>query len=73
MRSLFLDYPSVDADGDFLADLFNLKNEDLEINLPVTVSDNKGLELLFPKWLSGIFYLQIQVGSESIRRRIWIQ
>ncbi len=73
IRSLFLEYPTVDVNGDFLADLFNLKNEALEINLPVIVSDKKGIELSFPEWLSGIFYLKIQAGSESILRRISIQ
>ena len=73
MISLFLEYPTVDVDGDILAGLFNYRNESLDINLPVTVSKQVGVKFLFPEWLSGIFYLKIQAGSESILRRIAIQ
>ncbi|MDQ3015260.1 MAG: hypothetical protein M3R25_00835 [Bacteroidota bacterium] len=73
MRSLFLEFPEVDIQCNILADLFSLKNESLNIALSVTIDSKKGIELSFPAWLSGMFYVKIQSGAESILRKIAIQ
>ena len=73
MRSLFLEYPRMDERVDVLADLFNLQQVDMKVNLPVLTADSHGIELKFPTWLTGVFYLKIQDGDRSFLRKIAIQ
>jgi hypothetical protein len=73
MRSLWIEYPRMDIKDEILAGLFNLHKVDLNIDLPVLASDTKGIELKLPSFLSGIFYLKIQDGDQSVLRRIAIQ
>ncbi len=73
MRSLLVEYPRMDKREDVLAALFNLHQVDLKINLPVLSADKHGIEIKFPDFLSGIFYLKIQDGEQSFLRQIAIQ
>lgn len=73
MRSLFLEYPRVDTPSNILADLFDLQQVNMKINLPVLSSDTAGIELKFPTWLKGMFYLKIQDGDHSFQKKIAIQ
>jgi hypothetical protein len=73
MRSLLVEYPRMDSPNDILAGLFNLHQVDLKIKLPVLSADARGVEIKFPSFLSGIFYLKIQDGDQSILRKIAIQ
>ena len=73
MRSLFIEYPRTNEEADILADLFNLRQVYMNISLPVLNADSKGIEVKLPTWLTGIFYLKIQDGDNSIFKRIAIQ
>jgi len=73
MRSLFIEYPRKAEDVDIMADLFNLRQVYMNISLPVLMADSKGIEVKLPSWLTGIFYLKIQDGENSILKRIAIQ
>jgi len=73
MRSLLIEYPRSQQDVDILADLFNLRQVYMNISLPVLAANSKGIEVKLPSWLSGIFYLKIQDGDQSILKRIAIQ
>ena len=73
MRSLFLEYPRMDEKANVLADLFSLQQVDMKVNLPILAADTHGIELKFPSWLTGIFYLKIQDGNRSFLRKIAIQ
>lgn len=73
MRSLLIEYPRNNEDSDILADLFNLRQVYMNISLPVLNADSKGIEVKLPTWLTGIFYLKIQDGDNSIFKRIAIQ
>lgn len=73
MRSLHLEYNRMDQVNDILADLFDLQQVDMKIDLPVLSSDTTGIELKFPNWLTGIFYLKVQDGEQSFLKRVSIQ
>ena len=73
MRSLYIEYPRINEEADILADLFNLRQVYMNISLPVLKADSKGIEVKLPTWLTGIFYLKIQDGDNSIFKRIAIQ
>jgi hypothetical protein len=73
MKSLFIEYPRTEEEVDILADLFNLRQVYLNISLPVLAADANGIEVKLPSWLTGIFYLKIQDGENSIFRKIAIQ
>jgi hypothetical protein len=63
----------MDMNEEVFAGLFNLHKVDLKINLPVLASDTKGIAFRLPSFLSGIFYLKIQEGDQSVLRKIAIQ
>ena len=73
MRSLFIEYPRNTEGENILADLFNLRQVYMNISLPVLTADATGIEVKLPAWLTGIFYLKIQDGEQSIFKRIAIQ
>ena len=75
MRSLFFEYPRVDipALSDIEADVFTLQNEDMEINLPVVIADQTGIEFKLPAGLSGMFMLKVRDGKRSFSHRIALQ
>lgn len=73
MRSLYIEYPRKDEEVDILADLFNLRQVYMNISLPVLAADINGIEIKLPAWLTGIFYVKIQDGDNSILKRIAIQ
>lgn len=73
MRSLWIEYPRKDKQDNILAGLFNLQHVDMKISLPVLTADAEGIEIKFPSFLSGIFYLNIQDGEDTFLRRIALQ
>lgn len=73
MRSLHLEYPRLDGRTNILADLFDFQQVDMNVNLPILSSNTTGIELNFPTWLTGIFYLKIQDGDQSFLKKIAIQ
>lgn len=73
MRSLHLEYSRLDVTTKVLADLFDLQQVDMKVNLPILSSNTTGIELNFPTWLTGIFYLKIQDGDQSFLQKIAIQ
>lgn len=73
MRSLLLEYPRVDIRSNVLANLFDWQQVDMKINLPILSADTAGIELKFPVWLTGMFYLKIQDGEHSFLKKIAIQ
>jgi hypothetical protein len=73
MRSLFIEYPRGEENENILADLFSLKQVYLNITLPVVNMHAHGIEVKFPTWLTGIFYLKIQDGEHSFLKRVAIQ
>ena len=73
MRSLFIEYPRLDEKVKVLADLFNLQQVNLKVNLPILSADKDGIALEWPATLNGVFYIKIQDGNQSILKRIAIQ
>lgn len=73
MRSLFFEYSRTDAKENVLADLFNMQQVDMKVNLPILSANTNGIELKFPSWLTGMFYLKIQDGDQSFLKKIAIQ
>ena len=73
MKSLFIEYPRRADDENIFADLFNLKQVYLNITLPVIKATSSGIEVSFPTWLTGIFYLKIQDGDVSFLKRVAVQ
>ncbi len=73
MRSLLVEYPRVDTRSNVLAVLIDLQKVNMKINLPVLSADTTGIELKFPTWLTGMFYLKIQDGEQSFQKKIAIQ
>ncbi len=73
MKSLFLEYPRNEGQVDLWADLFNFHKVDMKIDLPILTADANGIEIKFPSWLTGIFYLKIQDGEKAFLERISIQ
>ncbi|HZV68115.1 MAG TPA: hypothetical protein VFG10_01155 [Saprospiraceae bacterium] len=73
MRSLLLEYPRMNERSNVLVDLFDLQKVDMKVNLPVLSADTSGIELKFPSWLTGMFYLKVQDGEQSFLRKIAIQ
>ena len=73
MRSLTLEYPRVNPGNHFSAELVDLQKVDHSIRLKLLSSDTTGIELKFPQWLTGMFYLKVQDGEQSFVRKIAIQ
>ena len=73
MRSLYIEYPRAESDTEILADLLNLRQVYMNISLPVLAAHTNGIEVKLPSWLTGMFYLKIQDGDNSILKRIAIQ
>ena len=73
MRSLFIEYPRLDEKVRVLADLFNLQQVNLKVNLPILSAGKDGISLEWPATLNGVFYIKIQDGNQSILRKVAIQ
>jgi hypothetical protein len=73
MKSLMIEYPRLEERVNVLADLFSLQNVDMNVNLPVLTADANGIELKFPSFLTGVFYIKIKDGNKSFLKKIAIQ
>lgn len=72
-QSLWVAYPRMNNQDGVLANLMNLQNAAVNVDLTVLSADTSGIELKLPAVLSGIFKLKIQDGEQSFTERIAIQ
>jgi len=73
MRSLIVEYQRNNEVDEIMAELYTAQQVDMNIILPVVMTDTNGIELQLPIALTGIFYLKIRDGVNSLFERIAIQ
>lgn len=73
MRSLWIEYPRINNSEDILAVVFNHNQDKRRFKLPVVSADHLGIEIKLPSFVTGMFYLEIEDGDQSIFRQIAIQ
>jgi len=73
MRSLWIEYPRIPSGNDVIAVLFNREQADIMFKLPVLMADAKGIEIMLPSFITGMFYLKVEDGDQSFLRQIALQ
>ncbi|MDZ4747654.1 MAG: hypothetical protein SH808_04155 [Saprospiraceae bacterium] len=73
MRSLWIEYPRIPSGDDVIAVLFNREQADIMFKLPVLMADAKGIEIMLPSFITGMFYLKVEDGDQSFLRQIALQ
>ena len=73
MKSLSITYPRINKQGDIHAVLSNRQDSGIRFKLPVLSADAFGIEIKLPALLTGMFYLQVEDGDQSIHRSIALQ
>lgn len=73
MKSLSITYPRSNKQKDIHAVLSNRQDAGIRFKLPVLSADAFGIEIKLPALLTGMFYLQVEDGDQSIHRSIALQ
>lgn len=73
LRSLWIEYPRLNAGEKIMAVLFNRHEANIKFNLPILMADAKGIMIKLPSFITGMFYLEIQDGDHSFLRQIALQ
>jgi hypothetical protein len=73
MKSLWIEYPRQENEEDIHAVLFDNHSTGQKFRLPVLKASSKGIKIKLPSFISGMFYLKIEDGTNSFLRHIALQ